>query len=119
MSTVSCDATPRAVSGMPASAGIAVSVESPGTTSYSTPAAASASTSSAPRPKMNGSPPLSRTTLAAAPPWWTRSSLTSSWVRSSRAIRVASTASLDELERDEPVVDEDLARAHELERRAR
>ena len=36
----------------------------PGTTSNGTPAARSASASSPPRPKTNGSPPLSRTTTA-------------------------------------------------------
>ena len=39
----------------------------PGTTSNGMPASASASASSPPRPKMNGSPPFSRTTLEPAP----------------------------------------------------
>ena len=39
--------------------------DTPGTTSNGMPAAASASASSPPRPKTNGSPPLSRTTRLA------------------------------------------------------
>ena len=39
----------------------------PGTTSNGIPASASASTSSPPRPKINGSPPLRRTTVKPAP----------------------------------------------------
>ena len=55
-------ATPRWVSGMPASSGTATLLLIPGTTLHSTPASTQASSSSPPRPKMNGSPPLSRTT---------------------------------------------------------
>ncbi len=38
----------------------------PGTTSNAMPASTSASASSPPRPKMNGSPPFSRTTVSVA-----------------------------------------------------
>ena len=61
----------------------------PGTTSNGTPAAASASASSPPRPNTNGSPPLSRTTVAPVRPRSTSSALISSWVRSTRAGRLA------------------------------
>ncbi len=56
------EATPRCVTGIPASSGAATAVVTPGTTSNGMPAAVSASASSAPRPNTNGSPPLSRTT---------------------------------------------------------
>ena len=55
------------MTGIPAAAGTALSDETPGTTSNGTPASASASASSPPRPKTNGSPPFSRTTFEAAP----------------------------------------------------
>ena len=55
-------ATPRWVTGIPAYAAAAIPAVTPGTTSKRTPAAASACASSLPRPKTNGSPPLSRTT---------------------------------------------------------
>ena len=58
----SCAATLRCVTGMPAYAGAAIAEVMPGTTSKGTPAAESASASSPPRPKTNGSPPFSRTT---------------------------------------------------------
>ena len=48
---------------MPASAGAATAVDTPGTISNGTPARASASASSPPRPNTNGSPHLSRTTF--------------------------------------------------------
>ena len=57
---------PRWVTGMPASAGTATALVTPGTTSTGTPAATHASSSSIPRPKTNGSPPLSRTTRRPA-----------------------------------------------------
>jgi hypothetical protein len=47
---------------MPAAAGTATAEVTPGTTSNGTPACASAEASSPPRPKTNGSPPLSLTT---------------------------------------------------------
>ena len=52
---------------MPAAAGPAIALETPGTTLTSMPAALQASASSLPRPKTNGSPPLSRTTVRPAP----------------------------------------------------
>ena len=57
---------PRCVSGIPASAGTATALVTPGTTSNGTPAATQASASSPPRPKTYGSPPLSRTTRRPA-----------------------------------------------------
>ena len=59
---VSCRDRPRCVTGMPAAAGTASALVTPGTTSTGTPAAMHARTSSPPRPSTNGSPPLSRTT---------------------------------------------------------
>ena len=47
--------------------GAATPEVTPGTTSKGTPAAASASASSPPRPNTNGSPPFRRTTLRPAP----------------------------------------------------
>ena len=60
--TTNADASPRCVTGMPASGGAATALLMPGTTSNGTPAARSASASSPPRPHTNGSPPLRRTT---------------------------------------------------------
>ena len=60
--TVKSCATPRWVTGMPARAGTAIGLVSPGTTVTGTPAARQASTSSKPRPKTKLSPPLNRTT---------------------------------------------------------
>ena len=65
---VTCEETPRCVTGIPAAAGTAASDETPGTTSNGMPASASASASSPPRPNTNGSPPFSRTTSHAARP---------------------------------------------------
>jgi hypothetical protein len=70
---------PRAVTGMPAYAGAARADEIPGTTWKAMPSATSASASSDPRPKTNGSPPLRRTTrrpACACPTSW---ALISSW----------------------------------------
>ena len=53
--------------------------ETPGTTSNGIPARASASASSPPRPKTNGSPPLRRTTVALARASATSRSLISAW----------------------------------------
>ena len=53
---------------MPAYAGAATPAVTPGTSSNGTPAAASASASSPPRPNTNGSPPLRRTTRLPARP---------------------------------------------------
>ena len=55
-------ATPRWVTGIPAAAGAARAALTPGITRTGIPARSSARTSSPPRPKRNGSPPLSRTT---------------------------------------------------------
>ena len=57
VTTVTDEATPRWVTGMPAIAGAAKADVTPGTTSKGMPAAASAATSSPPRPKRKGSPP--------------------------------------------------------------
>jgi hypothetical protein len=63
---------------MPAYAGPAIAELIPGTTSNGTPAAAKASASSPPRPKTNGSPPLSRTTRRPRRAWVINSALISS-----------------------------------------
>ena len=60
--TVTCRETPRWVTGMPAAAGTATALVTPGTTSTVTPASRQAMASSPPRPSTNGSPPLSLTT---------------------------------------------------------
>ncbi len=73
VTTVNAAETPRWVTGIPAAAGAATDELMPGTISNGTPASASAWASSPPRPKTNGSPPLSRTTSL---PW--RPSSTSS-----------------------------------------
>ena len=62
VTNVTACAMSRCVSGICADAAHPSADEIPGTTSTSMPAARSASTSSPPRPKMKGSPPLSRTT---------------------------------------------------------
>ena len=59
---VSCAVWSRCVTGMPAYAGAASAEVTPGMISNRSPAAASASASSPPRPNKNGSPPFSRTT---------------------------------------------------------
>src|ERR671920_287744 len=64
---------------MPAYAGAASADEMPGTTSKRMPFSTSASASSDPRPKTNGSPPLSRTTRLPACAWATSWALISSW----------------------------------------
>ncbi|TWJ27611.1 hypothetical protein JD81_01102 [Micromonospora sagamiensis] len=79
--TVNSWATPRWVTGMPATAGTAIELVTPGTTVTGMPAAVQASSSSPPRPKTYGSPPLSRTTNAPADARSTRIRLISSWVR--------------------------------------
>ena len=55
-------ATPRWVTGIPATAGTAIGLVSPGITVTGTPASRHASTSSNPRPNTKLSPPLNRTT---------------------------------------------------------
>ncbi len=79
--TVNSCATARWVTGMPAAAGAATELVTPGTTVTGIPAAAQASNSSPPRPKTYGSPPLSRTTRAPARARSTRIELISSWAR--------------------------------------
>ena len=79
--TVNSCATPRWVTGMPAAAGAATALVTPGTTVTGTPAAAHASASSPPRPKTYGSPPLSRTTNRPCRARSTRIALISSWAR--------------------------------------
>ena len=66
VTTAKLAATPRCVTGMPAAASPPIAEVTPGTTVASRPAPASASSSSPPRPKTNGSPPLSRTTRLPA-----------------------------------------------------
>ena len=66
--TANDDASARCVTGMPAYAGAAIADVTPGSTSNGTPAATSASASSPPRPKTNGSPPFSRTTRLPSRP---------------------------------------------------
>ncbi len=77
---VTCVASPRCVTGMPAYAGAAIALVTPGTTSKSTPAASSASASSPPRPNTNGSPPFNRTMHAPVRPCSTSVALISSWL---------------------------------------
>ena len=77
--TVNSCATPRCVTGMPASAGTEIELVMPGTTEHGTPASAQASTSSKPRPKTYGSPPLSRTTNLPALARSISTSLIASW----------------------------------------
>ena len=64
--TVTCALTCRSVTAMPPSAGAARADDTPGTTSTTMPASSAARTSSMPRPKRNGSPPLRRTTRRPA-----------------------------------------------------
>src|SRR3989442_516393 len=64
---------------MPAAAGAAIAEVTPGTTSCGTPAARSASHSSAPRPNTKGSPPFSLTTARPARAAATKSALISCW----------------------------------------
>ena len=65
-------ASPRCVTGMPAAAGAATALVTPGTTSTGIPASAHARTSSDPRPRRKGSPPLRRATRS---PRWARSTI--------------------------------------------
>ena len=77
--TVTSWLTPRWVSDTPAAAGAEVTEVTPGSTLTGIPASAQAVTSSWPRPKMNGSPPLSRTTLSPAFAFSSMISLIRSW----------------------------------------
>jgi hypothetical protein len=67
--------TPRKVAGIDAAASAASPAVTPGMTRKGIPAAASVIASSPPRPKTNGSPPLSRSTRCPA-----RASDTSRWL---------------------------------------
>src|SRR5258705_389836 len=69
---------------MPAYAGAAIALVTPGTTSNGTPAARRASASSPPRPKTNGSPPFNRITVAPVCPRSTRRRSMSAWVIATR-----------------------------------
>ena len=71
---------PRCVTGIPAYAGTATALVTPGTTTNGTPARTHASASSPPRPNTNGSPPLSLTTRRPASARSTISALISSCV---------------------------------------
>ena len=79
VTTVTDDAKPRWVTGMPTTAGTPKAEVTPGTTSQGIPASRSTSTSSPPRPKRKGSPPFSRTTTAARRPCSTNKRAISSW----------------------------------------
>ena len=68
----------RWVSGMPAMAGTEIALVMPETTSASTPASRQKASSSPPRPKMYGSPPLSRTTCLPSRASCTRRALIAS-----------------------------------------
>jgi len=80
--------TPRCVTGMPTDSGTAAIDETPGTSSNGTPARTSASASSPPRPKTNGSPPFSRTVISPRRPYSTRQASISSWVIACRLARL-------------------------------
>src|SRR5581483_5856207 len=86
---ITADDSPRWVTGMPTAPGTEASDETPGTTSKGMPAPASASASSPPRPKRNGSPPFSLTTRRRRPSS-TSAWFTSSCVSESRSMRTAS-----------------------------
>ncbi len=73
-----CD-SPRCVSGTPAAAAAPSAAVIPGTTRHGIPWAVSTSSSSPPRPKTNGSPPLRRATRL---PWRAPGVTASSWIRS-------------------------------------
>src|SRR3954452_18340531 len=96
--------SPRWVTGMPASAGTPIADVTPGTTSTGMPAATHASSSSMPRPKTNGSPPLSRTTRLPARAWVISSSLICSCAidrpRGSFEASMTSTSAGSEASRD-------------------
>ncbi len=113
--TVKSAATPRWVSGMPATAGAASAEVIPGTTVTGTPAAAHASHSSPPRPNTNGSPPLRRTTRFPARARSTSTALISSCVRLCRCADLPQSMTstcgrqfVEQLARREPVHDDDI-----------
>ena len=108
------------MTGIAAEPGTAESDETPGMTSNGDAGAASASASSPPRPKTNGSPPFSRTTRRAA-----------AAVRDEQTVDVLLVEPValdaqrvrgrlgDELGSDEPVEDDHLAGAHAARARER
>ena len=115
VTTVKCVDRPRWVTGTPAYAGAAMALVMPGTTSNGTPAAASASASSPPRPNTNGSPPLSRTTVRAGTAALDEQRVDLVLVISTRPGRLADVDALgvgrrevDERRVDEPVVDDNV-----------
>ena len=106
-------ATPRWVTGIPAAAGAASAALTPGITRTGTPARRSASTSSPPRPKRNGSPPFSRTTRSPARAAAVIASLMSAWVADRRPERrhrqdECGAAQPQHLRSDEGVVEDDV-----------
>ena len=122
VTTTNDRATPRAVTGIPAAAGPAIALETPGTTSHGTPAARHASSSSLPRPNTNGSPPLSRTTVRPALACCTSSSLISSCVSAAWPRPLPTSISsapgpslLQQCGADQPVVHDDVGPSQELE----
>ena len=108
-------ATPRWVTGMPATAGTAIGLVSPGITVTGTPASRQASTSSKPRPKTKLSPPLNRTTRLPASARSTMSRLISSCGGEAAARQLGDVDQLDvggqlaeQLARRQPVGDDDV-----------
>ncbi len=79
VTTVTDEARPRCVTGMPTEAGTPKADVTPGTTRHRIPALVSASVSSPPRPKRKGSPPLRRTTTCDRRPCSISSSMICSW----------------------------------------
>ena len=91
------DAWSRWVSDNPAAALAAVAAVTPGTIAYGMPASRNACSSSPARPKINGSPPLSRTVFFPALPKATNSALISAWVAPRQPARLpAKWSSTDE-----------------------
>ena len=123
VTTVTEDARPRWVTGIPTAAGTPKADVTPGTTSQGMPACASTSTSSPPRPKRNGSPPFSRTTTAERRPCSTSSRAISSWRAVPPAARVGILADVDQFGRgrdqvqdgraDQAVVEDDIGPGQE------
>ena len=104
------------MTGISAAAGTAAMLETPGVTVNAIPASASASASSPPRPKTNGSPPLSRTTSSPAAPVLDEQRVDLRLLeRRARDDERVLGRLRDELRRDERVVDEHVAGANELE----
>src|SRR3954452_728245 len=91
LTSVTCAATPRCVTGMSNAAGTEASAATPGPTSNATPASASVIASSPPRPKTKGSPPFRRTVSSPSCPSSTSSPLIASWSSPARGTRSASS----------------------------